>query len=96
MAVDEIAAWQSRPVDPVYPILYIDAIRIKIRDGGVSVQIAYDGTLFDPSTSIPQGNQGDLGNQGNKDNQDPCLKPIGRRAWRGGANGVRLRDYQGA
>jgi putative transposase len=32
---DEIAAWQSRPVDPVYPILYIDAIRIKIRDGGV-------------------------------------------------------------
>lgn len=33
--VDEIAAWQSRPVDPVYPILYIDAIRIKIRDGGV-------------------------------------------------------------
>ena len=86
MAVDEIAAWQSRPVDPVYPILYIDAIRIKIRDGGVSVQIAYDGTLFDPSTSIPQGNQGDL----------PCLKPIGRRAWRGGANGVRLRDYQGA
>ena len=32
---EEIAAWQSRPVDPVYPILYIDAIRIKIRDGGV-------------------------------------------------------------
>jgi putative transposase len=32
---DEITAWQSRPVDPVYPILYIDAIRIKIRDGGV-------------------------------------------------------------
>jgi putative transposase len=27
--------WQLRPVDPVYPILYIDAIRIKIRDGGV-------------------------------------------------------------
>ena len=32
---EEIAAWQSRPVDPVYPILYIDAIRIKIRDSGV-------------------------------------------------------------
>ncbi len=32
---DEITAWQSRPVDPVYPILYIDAIRLKIRDGGV-------------------------------------------------------------
>jgi putative transposase len=35
VVVDEIAAWQSRPVDPVYPILYVDAIRIKIRDGGV-------------------------------------------------------------
>lgn len=33
--VDEIAARQSRPVDPVYPILYVDAIRINIRDGGV-------------------------------------------------------------
>lgn len=32
VVVEEIAAWQSRPV---YPILYIDAIRIKIRDGGV-------------------------------------------------------------
>ena len=35
VVTDEIAAWQSRPVDPVYPILYIDAIRIKIRDGGM-------------------------------------------------------------
>ncbi|BCP08379.1 IS256 family transposase [Mycobacterium paraintracellulare] len=35
VVIEEIAAWQSRPVDPVYPILYIDAIRIKIRDGGV-------------------------------------------------------------
>ena len=35
VVADEIAAWQSRPIDPVYPILYIDAIRIKIRDGGV-------------------------------------------------------------
>lgn len=32
---DEIGLWQSRPVDAVYPILYIDALRIKIRDGGV-------------------------------------------------------------
>lgn len=34
VVADEIAAWQSRPVDPVYPILYIDAVRLKIRDGG--------------------------------------------------------------
>lgn len=35
VVVEEIAAWQSRPVDEVYPILYIDAIRIKVRDSGV-------------------------------------------------------------
>jgi putative transposase len=35
VVLDEIAAWQCRPVDAVYPILYIDAIRIKIRDSGV-------------------------------------------------------------
>jgi len=31
---DEITAWQTRPLDPVYPILYIDALVLKIRDGG--------------------------------------------------------------
>jgi putative transposase len=31
---DEIVAWQTRPVDAVYPILYIDAIVVKIREGG--------------------------------------------------------------
>lgn len=35
VVVDEIAGWQSRPVDAVYPILYIDAIVIKVRDAGV-------------------------------------------------------------
>jgi putative transposase len=32
---DEITAWQNRPVDEVYPILYIDALRVKVRDGGM-------------------------------------------------------------
>ncbi|WP_096291213.1 IS256 family transposase [Mycobacterium ahvazicum] len=35
VVTEEIAAWQSRPVDPVYPIRYIDASRLKIRDSGV-------------------------------------------------------------
>jgi putative transposase len=35
VVAEEITAWQNRPVDPVYPILYIDAIRIKVRDAGV-------------------------------------------------------------
>ena len=26
--------WRARPLDEVYPIMYIDAIRLRIRDGG--------------------------------------------------------------
>lgn len=33
--VDEVAAWQSRPLDSVYAIVYLDAIMVKIRDQGV-------------------------------------------------------------
>jgi putative transposase len=32
--VDEVRAWQSRPLDAVYPIVYLDAIQVKMRDGG--------------------------------------------------------------
>jgi hypothetical protein len=34
MVVDEVRAWQARPVDEVYPIVFIDGLRIKVRDGG--------------------------------------------------------------
>lgn len=33
---EEITSWQTRPVDAVYPILYIDALVIKVRDGGTA------------------------------------------------------------
>jgi putative transposase len=33
--VEELAAWQSRPLDSVYPVVFIDAIHVKIRDGKV-------------------------------------------------------------
>ncbi len=31
---DEVLAWQSRPLEPLYPVIYLDAIVVKIRDGG--------------------------------------------------------------
>lgn len=34
VVADEIRVWQNRPVDEVYPIVFIDGIRIKVRDGG--------------------------------------------------------------
>ncbi len=32
--MEEVKVWQSRPLDEIYPILYMDALRVKIRDGG--------------------------------------------------------------
>jgi len=32
--MEEVKAWQSRPLDSVYPIVYLDALVVKIRDGG--------------------------------------------------------------
>ena len=42
VVVDEIKEWQARPLDEVYPILYIDGLRLRIRDNGVvGVKVAY-------------------------------------------------------
>jgi putative transposase len=32
---DEVKAWQSRPLEPIYPIVYLDCIHVKVRDTGV-------------------------------------------------------------
>ncbi|MEZ5118271.1 MAG: IS256 family transposase [Candidatus Nanopelagicales bacterium] len=31
---DEVLAWQQRPLDGLYPVIYLDAIIVKVRDGG--------------------------------------------------------------
>jgi hypothetical protein len=30
--LDEVAAWQARPLEAVYPLVFFDALRVKIRD----------------------------------------------------------------
>ncbi|MCX4428798.1 transposase [Streptomyces mirabilis] len=30
-ALDSMADWRTRPLDPVYPVVFIDAIHVKIR-----------------------------------------------------------------
>src|SRR5262244_988120 len=32
--IDEVKTWQNRQLDAVYPIMYLDAIQFKVRDGG--------------------------------------------------------------
>jgi putative transposase len=39
--LEGLSAWQSRPLDPVYPVLFIDAIQVKIRDGSVANRPIY-------------------------------------------------------
>jgi transposase-like protein len=39
--VEELAEWQSRPLDGVYPVVFIDALMVKIRDGVVTNRAVY-------------------------------------------------------
>lgn len=33
--LDDVAAWQARPLEAVYPLVFLDALRVKIRDEGM-------------------------------------------------------------
>lgn len=39
--IDGMAEWQNRPLDAVYPVVFIDAINVKIRDGQVANRPIY-------------------------------------------------------
>ena len=38
---DEVKAWQARPLDTIYPIVYLDCIHVKVREGAVRVKAVY-------------------------------------------------------
>lgn len=48
---DEVLAWQSRPLEALYPVMYLDAVIVKVRDGGhvrnkaahIAVGVDFDG-----------------------------------------------------
>jgi putative transposase len=39
--LDGMAQWQSRPLDPVYPVIFIDCVHVKIREGNVANRPIY-------------------------------------------------------
>jgi len=39
--LEGLAEWQNRPLDPIYPVIFIDAIQVKIRDGQVANRPIY-------------------------------------------------------
>ncbi len=32
--IDEVKTWQNRPLDKVYPVVFLDCIVVKVRDSG--------------------------------------------------------------
>ena len=39
--IEEMSEWQNRPLDRVYPVVFIDALVVKIRDGQVTNRPVY-------------------------------------------------------
>ncbi len=39
--IEDLMAWQNRPLDAIYPVILIDAIAVKIRDGNVANRPIY-------------------------------------------------------
>jgi putative transposase len=39
--LETMGEWQNRPLDPVYPVIFLDAIHVKIRDGKVANRPIY-------------------------------------------------------
>ena len=57
----EVREWQNRPLDPVYPVVFFDALRVKICDEGLvrnktvylTLAITSEGDRELPSYTIP-------------------------------------------
>ena len=55
--MEEVTAWQSRPLEPCYPVVFMDAIRVNIRhDGAVSNK-----AVFVALAVLPDGTRDVLG-----------------------------------
>jgi putative transposase len=63
--LEEMAAWQSRPLASVYPVIFSDAIQVKIRDGQVGnrpvetvIGVSVDGTREVIGLWVGEGGEG--------------------------------------
>jgi putative transposase len=103
----ETLAWQSRPLEPMYPVVFFDALRVKIRgDGVVSNKAVYlalgiqaDGQRDVLGLWIEQTEGGEVLAEGVQRTEDPRLPghPDRRRGWpqgagRGDRHGVPAHD----
>ena len=88
--LEEVREWQNRPLDPVYPVVFFDALRVKIRDEGLvrnkAVYLALaitsegDKEVWGCGSSRPRGQvlaQGDERAQTEKTDPAYCGPPAG-------------------
>ena len=70
----EVAEWQSRPLEPLSPVMFFDALRVKVRDQGtVSNKAVYLALGI-----TPDGRKHILGEWGRK---YAAIAPLWRRQW---------------
>jgi putative transposase len=75
--LDEIATWQARPLEPVYPLVFFDALRVKIRDRGVGAEHR---RCTSRSASAPDGTKEILGLWPRAERGREVLAPRAERA----------------
>jgi transposase-like protein len=91
--VVEVKTWQSRPLDVFYPVMYLDALVVKIRDGGkvsnraahIAIGVDMDGIKHvlgiwiqaKEGASFWAGVCADLANRGVKDALIVCTDGLG-------------------
>ena len=59
--LSQIEDWQNRPLDEVYPILYIDAIHYSVRDNGVIRKLAAYSKMDSQIPEFHEALEGQLG-----------------------------------
>src|SRR3954465_6320751 len=65
--LEEVAAWQARPLEATYPLIFFDALRVKIRDEGLvrnkAVHIARGGAGLRGGLDVRRQRLGHLGHR---------------------------------
>jgi Transposase, Mutator family len=60
--LDEVREWQNRPLEAVYPVVFFDALRVKIRDDGLVKNKAVAVTPRSSTTTPSPSSVADAGN----------------------------------
>ncbi len=67
---EEVLAWQTRPLEPMYPVVFFDALRVKMRDEGVVQSKA----VYLALAILPDGTRDILGLLGGTDRRREMMK----------------------